>query len=346
MDKRLHSRLANPQKYIMPTYRINNAWKREEARIISEQAQKDALQQQATQEAARAIAKLERQEAERNPWIAASKMTAIQGINRANNLQTRRNEEENNIESWANDLPTRMNTTQPSDANIDDSTHNSWVESSNNATNANNLIGSWRNGYRVPAIDIGNSNQFARLASGYGDNHQYTSEGTVAPGVGIDDIEGYEKYLFDFVKENRDEIERGLDALKETAKEKMPFDIFQFIMLNVPMPPNGKAFMIMALLILAICECAETATQKQRMNVRIYMAKHNCSQEEAEAHISYWELLFAEVGCILTEEWVAKTLQVLGMPKQIAEKFTYLCFAALHVFDKYRRMLDKERYGL
>ena len=80
MDKRLHSRLANPQKYIMPTYRINNAWKREEARIISEQAQKDALQKQATQEAARAIANLERQEAERNPWIAASKMTVIHGM--------------------------------------------------------------------------------------------------------------------------------------------------------------------------------------------------------------------------------------------------------------------------
>ncbi len=73
MEKRLHSRLANPQNYIMPTARINNDWKREEARILFEQAQKDALQKQATQETAWAIAKLERQEAERNPWIAASK---------------------------------------------------------------------------------------------------------------------------------------------------------------------------------------------------------------------------------------------------------------------------------
>ena len=336
MDKRLHSRLANPQNYIMPTYRINNAWKQEEARIISEQAQKDALQQQATQEAARAIANLERQEAERNPWIAASKMTAIQGINRANNLQTRRNEEENNIESWANSLSTRMITTQPSDAYIDDSTHNSWVESSNNATNANNLIGSWRNGYRVPAIDIGNSNQFARLSGGYGEagsaadvltgegsymmnlaqnrgNHQYTSEGTVAPGVGIDDIEEYGYYVWEEVEEHRTDIEEMVNEAERHAREIMGDFLFDFAMglLNIVIGKQVKKPIEILILLYGIYQCAEEAYKEE---IQLYRQEYNCSYDEAKEMVRPGTRFVKKFWSMMMGDWLNEVLERLGIP--------------------------------
>lgn len=80
MNQRLEERLTNERKFSRYSARLEEAWRPHEARIIREQVRKDAQQEQATRNAAKAILMFEQQEAERNPWIAASKMTAMQDV--------------------------------------------------------------------------------------------------------------------------------------------------------------------------------------------------------------------------------------------------------------------------
>lgn len=73
MNRRLEERLTNEKSFVRYNERLEEAWRTHEARIIREQARKDAQQAQATRDAVKAIIMFEKQEAERSPWIAASK---------------------------------------------------------------------------------------------------------------------------------------------------------------------------------------------------------------------------------------------------------------------------------
>ena len=300
MDKRLHSRLANPQNYIMPTYRINNAWKQEEARIISEQAQKDALQQQATQEAARAIANLERQEAERNPWIAASKMTAIQGVDQANNLQTR-----SNAESSYNLTDGIWGGTRKKIRTL---YGQQFVEK---------LIG---NEDKTTSDRYANlyNNQIANLSSVYGEQrHWYdipTDEGEWMQNLERDkaEWEELEKYRDDImevlVSTKRDVIALGLAITMETAillvEEKMPIQL------------RKSAMMLM--LELTVCQALVIATDKWKLLLDEHMRKYNCSREEAERDRRLLEPFVLEVIRVYLEYFVEFVLRTIAVPTKLS----------------------------
>lgn len=270
MDKRLHSRLTNPQNLIMPSYRINKDWKQEEARIISEQAQKDALQKQATQEAAWAIANLERREAERNPWIAASKMTAIQGVP---NMPYQPNEIADNDEP-------RM---QVNDYNLYEANALPYKQGGVS-------LGVWRGG---------DPSQYVTFAS---DSLQPNSAGrTVAPMVGIDDVEGYALFARKFTEDNKEEIENLVNEIGRSTARVLGDAFKSKLISKLPIPIEMKLPVHILIFLYCAYQCAQSAYEKE---VVPYMREHNCSVEEAAENTAVERAFFAEFGKLLLTTYV------------------------------------------
>lgn len=291
MDKRLHSRLTNPQNLIMPSYRINKDWKQEEARIISEQAQKDALQKQATQEAAWAIANLERQEAERNPWIAASKMTAIQGVDGASSIM----------------LPKRDGDIYTLSEDVSREKHNI------NRVEYGNMFKKVSDTYANPY-----GNQRANLSSIYGEErHWYdapTDEGKWVQNLAGDKVEWKE------LEKYRDAIMSALISKKETVISLgFAITIESAILMvekRISIELRNSAMALM--LELTVCQALVIAADKWGLLVNEYMRKHNCSREEAEENRMLLEPFVLETIRVYLEYFVGFVLQTFAIPNRLS----------------------------
>lgn len=143
-------------------------------------------------------------------------------------------------------------------------------------------------------------------------NHQYTAGSTVAPGVAIDNIEEYGKYIWEETERNREKIDRLADEAEYHAKEIMGNFFFDLAIkgLNIVFPER-KMTIEGSVFIYSVCQCLIKAYEDE---VNLYMQEYNCSYDEAKEMVRPGIRFVKNFWSMMMGDWLNEALDRLGIP--------------------------------